>query len=86
MSHQIRGSGTISGSGHLEVYRSLRMMSLWVLNIEFLGIEFPLIEIPRVEVGLILVPVRLYLEVLEGQDARSGVREVKLGAWAVLGV
>jgi len=57
-----------------------------VLNIGFLGIGFPLIETPRVEVGLILVPARLYLEVLEWQIARSEVRVVKLGAGAALGV
>lgn len=57
-----------------------------MLNIGFLGIGFPLIETPRVEVGSILVPARQYLDVLEGRIARSGFREVKLGAWAVLGV
>ena len=88
MSHQIRGSGTISGFGRWKVYRNLRKMNLWVLSIGFRGIGFRLIEILRLEVGLGLGWARLGFGGWEEEVVRFGFGlgwGVKCGKWALLG-
>jgi hypothetical protein len=79
--------GTISGFGRLRVYRNLKKMNLWVLNIGFLGIEFRLIEILRLEVGLIVGWARLGFGGWQEEVVRFGLGVgVKFGERALWGV